>query len=168
MIIGNGDFYIVVAERECKLTIAPKLLVLPAFNIVVDRHTWEKLRYKISVVIVFNEVFVTRTRIPKLTVGNIVVPFKTERNSRSRRQWCWQVDAHHRLMHRIWQLHTIRVLQQIYFKTAIKFFLQEIFIDKARTNSTLGSVVVVSIIKSVKRLAITGTNILIELEPQIR
>ena len=101
MVFGNGDVYLVISKVQRKFTIAPKLIVLPSLDIVVDRQAWKKLRDDIGAVIVFFEIFVSRARAVGHVVIDFVPPFDRKCKLFSAFQWRGEVYPHHGLVDRM-------------------------------------------------------------------
>ena len=108
VIVRHGDRNIVIAEFQRELAPAQELLVVPAFIVRIGDHSRKPLRHQEDVVAagarIVGEVFVARSRIDRVFLDDVEIPFDREFDALPRRERHRQIDPHQRAYDRALQL----------------------------------------------------------------
>ena len=100
VIVRHGDRDIVIAEFQRELPPPQKLLIMPAFIVRIGDHSRKPLGHQEDVVAararIVGEMFVTRSRIDRVFLDDVEIPFDHELDALPRRERDRQIDPHQR------------------------------------------------------------------------
>ena len=103
VIVRHGDRDIVIAEFQRELAPPQKLLIVPAFIVRIGDHSRKPLRHQEDVVAaearIVGEMFVTRSRVDRVFLDDVEIPFDREFDALTRRERDRQIDPHQRADH---------------------------------------------------------------------
>ena len=134
--------------------------MLPSAVIHVCNQTRIVLCNRVQVVLIGIEIFVTASSAQTHAVVDVVVPINLERIRLSRLNRLRQVNAHHRLIHNVWQVFSSCICYFIELETTVE--------PRVQINEVVGLHLIANLhLLNLRGVVVFRVDVLIELNPQV-